>query len=138
MQTESITLSLFERFAEVPLILCKDKYKNDNQQVFMQKSFILNEHFFWNRSFSMNTFFEIVHSQWTLFLKTRSFSMNTFLKNSFIRYFDVRGVKMCQGQNVSFSFSNDGVQREGCNTLQYLQRNGGTGFGVGQGVVVAR
>ena len=64
--------------------------------------------------------------------------MNTFLKNSFIRYFDVRGVKMCQGQNVSFSFSNDGVQREGCNTLQYLQRNGCTGFGVGQGVVVAR
>ena len=49
-----------------------------------------------------------------------------------------RGVKMGQGQNVSFSFSNDGVQREGCNTLQYLQRNGGTGFGVGQGVVVAR
>ena len=46
--------------------------------------------------------------------------------------------KMCQGQNVSFSFSNDGVQRVGCNTLQYLQRNGGTGFGVGQGVVVAR
>jgi len=46
MQTESITSSLFERFAEVPLILCKDKYKNDNQQVFMQKSFILNEHFF--------------------------------------------------------------------------------------------
>ena len=45
MQTESITSSLFERFAEVPLILCKDKYKNDNQQVFMQKSFILNEHF---------------------------------------------------------------------------------------------
>ena len=70
--------------------------------------------------------------------KNRSFSMNTFLKNSFIRYFDVRGVKMCQGQNVSFSFSNDGVQREGCNTLQYLQRNGGTGFGVGQGVVGAR
>lgn len=62
--------------------------------------------------------------------------MNTFLKNSFIRHFDVRGVKM--GQNVSFSFSNDGVQRVGCNTLQYLQRNGGTGFGVGQGVVVAR
>ena len=49
-----------------------------------------------------------------------------------------RGVKMGQGQNVSFSFSNDGVQRVGCNTLQYLQRNGGTGFGVGQGVVVAR
>ena len=64
--------------------------------------------------------------------------MNTFLKNSFIRHFDARGVKMGQGQNVSFSFSNDGVQREGCNTLQYLQRNGGTGFGVGQGVVVAR
>ena len=64
--------------------------------------------------------------------------MNTFLKNSFIRHFDVRGVKMGQGQNVSFSFSNDGVQREGCNTLQYLQRNGGTGFGIGQGVVVAR
>ena len=70
--------------------------------------------------------------------KNRSFAMNTFLKNSFIRHFDVRGVKMGQGQNVSFSFSNDGVQREGCNTLQYLQRNGGTGFGVGQGVVVAR
>ena len=45
---------------------------------------------------------------------------------------------MGQGQNVSFLFSNDGVQREGCNTLQDLQRNGGTGFGVGQGVVVAR
>ena len=70
--------------------------------------------------------------------KNRSFAMNTFLKNSFIRHFDARGVKMGQGQNVSFSFSNDGVQRVGCNTLQYLQRNGGTGFGVGQGVVVAR
>ena len=30
--------------------------------------------------------------------------MNTFLKNSFIHHFDVRGVKMGQGQNVSFSF----------------------------------
>ena len=37
--------SLLERFAEVPLILCKDKYKNDNRQVFIQKSFIRNEHF---------------------------------------------------------------------------------------------
>ena len=37
--------------------------------------------------------------------------MNTFLKNSFFRYFDVRGVKMCQGQNVSFSFSNDKLGR---------------------------
>ena len=42
-------------------------------------------------------------------------------------------VKMCH-----FRFLMTGVQREGCNTLQYLQRNGGTGFGVGQGVVVAR
>ena len=42
--------------------------------------------------------------------KNRSFAMNTFLKNSFIRHFDVRGVKMGQGQNVSFSFSNDGCR----------------------------
>ena len=39
--------------------------------------------------------------------------MNTFLKNSFIRHFDVRGVKMGQGQNVSFSFSNDGGAERG-------------------------
>ena len=37
--------------------------------------------------------------------------MNTFLKNSLIRHFDVRGVKMGQGQNVSFSFSNDRLGR---------------------------
>ena len=44
-------------------IFCKDKYKNDNQQVFANKSFIRNEHFSQNRSFVMNTFRKIIHSQ---------------------------------------------------------------------------